>query len=84
MLISPSKFGSSKLEIRMSNPLHSPELTFDGYSQWRKKGMRSNFIFDEFPAGKHFLRIRSTSWDTTINFHALPNECLILNIDSPQ
>ena len=84
MLISPNKYGISGLEIRMSNPVHSPELIFDGYSQWYKKGKRSNFIFEEFPAGKHFLRIRSTSWDTTINFNALPKECLILNIDSPQ
>lgn len=78
-----SKDGSGKLMIEMSNKLIKPELVFDSYCYINKLHGARRVVIEEFPAGKHFVRIYSGSWDTTIQFEVFPKQFNSLHINTP-
>lgn len=78
-----SKYGSGKLTIELSNKLQKPEMVFDSYCYINKLHGARRVVIEEFPAGKHFVRIYSGSWDTTIHFEVLPKQLNRLYIKTP-
>lgn len=78
-----SKNGSGELTIEMSNKLQKPELIFDSYCHITKLYGARRVVIEQFPAGKHFVRIYSGSWDTTVQFEVLPKQANKIFIQTP-
>lgn len=78
-----SKNGSGELTVEMSNKLQKPELIFDSYCHITKLHGARRVVIEQFPAGKHFVRIYSGSWDTTVQFEVLPKQANRIFIQTP-
>jgi hypothetical protein len=79
----PSKNGVGSLEIKMTNKLKRAEFIIDSYAEFKGQGGVQRIEIDAIPAGDHYLRINTGSWDTLMRINVVPRTVNTIIINTP-
>jgi hypothetical protein len=78
-----SKNGVGSLEINMTNELKKAEFILDSYVEFKGRSAVQRIEIDAIPAGDHYLRINTGSWDTLMRIHVVPRTVNTVIINTP-
>jgi hypothetical protein len=67
----------------MTNKLKKAEFILDSYVEFKGHGGVQRIEIDAIPAGDHYLRTNTGSWDTLMRIHVVPRTVNTVIINTP-